>query len=111
MDEHSPLSFTATATDGDDPANNLIFSLTDGPGSVPDGATINPITGLFSWTPSESHGPGTYWFNVVVTDDGTPILSGSQTITITVNDANAVPESHGVPDPPCGLAGLWVGFL
>ena len=42
---------------------------------APAGATIDPATGEFSWTPSEAQGPGVYTFTVSVTDDGTPVLS------------------------------------
>ena len=30
------------------------------------------LGGAFSWTPSEAQGPGSYTFDVVVTDDGSP---------------------------------------
>ena len=64
------LGFTATATDTDLPANTLTFSLADGTaGSVPAGAAIT-AGGVFSWTPGEAQGPGSYTFDVVVTDDG-----------------------------------------
>ena len=58
---------------------------------MPAGASIDPATGVFSWTPSEAQGPGTYTFDVVVSDDGTPNLSDSETITVTVNEVNVAP--------------------
>ncbi|HEY5650101.1 MAG TPA: Ig-like domain-containing protein, partial [Acidimicrobiia bacterium] len=74
IDEQVELSFTATASDSDVPAQTLTFSLADGAtGSVPAGATINPTTGVFSWTPTETQ-DGSYTFDVVVTDNGTPNL-------------------------------------
>ena len=87
-DEEFELSFTVTAIDADLPANGLTYSLS---GSVPTGAAIDPDTGFFSWTPSESQGPGSYTFDVVVTDDGIEPLSASETITVTVNDVNETP--------------------
>ena len=88
--EGSPLTFTATATDADLPANTLTFSLADGvSGAVPAGAGIT-ATGGFSWTPSEAQGPGTYVFDVVVSDNGAPGLSDSETITVTVSGVAAV---------------------
>ena len=46
-------------------------ALADGAtGSVPAGATIDPATGVFTWTPTETDGPGSYVFDVVVTDSG-----------------------------------------
>ena len=85
--EGTELSFTATATDTDLPANTLTFSLADGTGSIPTGATIT-AGGLFSWTPTEAQGPGTYTFDVVVSD-GT--ITDSETITVTVTEANSAP--------------------
>ena len=87
IDELSLLSFTATATDADIPANALTFSLA---GAVPAGASITP-GGLFTWTPTEAQGPGPYTFDVVVIDDGAPNLADSETITVTVNEVNLAP--------------------
>ena len=79
IDGSGALTFTATATDADLPSNALTFSL-DG---APAGATIDPATGEFSWTPDANQG-GPHTFDVVVTDDGTPNLSSRETITVTV---------------------------
>jgi len=87
VDELATLSFTATATDADVPPNTLTFSLV----GAPAGATINGSTGAFSWTPTEAQGPGTYPFTVKVTDNGSPNLSDSEVITVTVNEVNAAP--------------------
>jgi hypothetical protein len=82
--EGSPLSFTATATDADLPAQSLSFSLT----GAPAGATINASTGAFSWTPTEAQGPGSYSFDVLVSDGA---LTDSETITVTVTEVNDAP--------------------
>ncbi len=74
------------ATDGDSPANTLHFSLN----GAPVGATVTP-TGRFEWTPNEAQGPGTYTFDVVVTDDGSPAMTDSQTLTIRVAEGNNAP--------------------
>ena len=95
VDEGNELTFTATATDADIPANALTFSLA---GAVPVGATIDPGTGVFTWIPAEDQGPGSYTFNVVVTDDGTPALVDSETITITVNEVNKAPVLDAIGD-------------
>src|SRR5205814_858724 len=50
VDGGALLPFTAAATDADLPTNALTFSLVFGP----DGAAIDPATGVFSWTPSEA---------------------------------------------------------
>jgi hypothetical protein len=55
------------------------------------GATIGAATGAFSWTPTEAQGPGTYPVTIVATDNGSPVLTGSAAITITVNEVNQAP--------------------
>ncbi len=84
------LGFTATASDADVPANTLTFSLAAGGGAVPAGASIT-AGGVFSWTPTEAQGPGMFTFDVVVTDNGTGMLSDSETITVTVTEVNLPP--------------------
>src|SRR5262249_12081303 len=93
VDEGSTLTFTATFSDTDVPPNTPTFSLVN----APDGATINPATGAFSWTPNESQGPGTYTFTVKVTDNGSPPQSDQMAIPVTVNEVNLAPVLSGVP--------------
>ena len=88
VDEGSLLSFTAVATDADQPPQKLIFSLAP---EEPSGARINPDTGVFAWTPTEEQGPGTYEVTIQVTDNGVPSLSATQTISIRVNEVNNPP--------------------
>ncbi|GIK36271.1 MAG: hypothetical protein BroJett011_01040 [Chloroflexota bacterium] len=87
INEDSLLTFTATASDSDLPPNTLTFSLVN----APSGATINSSTGAFTWTPSETQGPGSYILTVIVNDNGNPALTDSETITITVNEVNQAP--------------------
>ena len=94
VDEGSTLTFTASATDPDLPANTLAFSLANGTTNcfavttclVPAGATIDPATGAFSWTPPDN---GTFRFNIVVTDNGSPVAHDAEELTVTV--ANVAP--------------------
>jgi len=85
--ELTQISFTATASDPD-VGQTLRFSIDAG---APAGVSINPGSGVFTWTPSEAQGPGSYQVTVRVTDNGSPNLTASETITITVNEVNAVP--------------------
>lgn len=79
VDELTPLSFTATASDPD--GQTLTFSLQN----APYGATINPATGIFTWTPAEEHGPGVYSINVVASDG---FVISSESVLIIVNGVN-----------------------
>ncbi|GGH12871.1 putative Ig domain-containing protein [Paenibacillus segetis] len=85
INEETLLTFTVIATDADLPANMLTYSLV----GAPAGASINPVTGVFTWTPTEAQGPGSYTFTVRVSDG---MLIDSEQITVTVNDVNAAPE-------------------
>ena len=69
-----PVTFTATATDPNT-GDTLTFSL-DG---APADATIDPATGLFTWTPPAA---GTFTFDVKVTDAGG--LSDTESVTVEV---------------------------
>ena len=105
VNEGSALGFTATATDADVPANTLTFSLVNGSTScgtvtsctIPAGASITS-GGVFSWTPTEAQGPGTYRFFVKVTDNGTPVMSDDEEITVTVAEVNVAPVLGTIGD-------------
>jgi hypothetical protein len=71
------LTFTATASDVDLPAQVLMYDLV----SPPAGATIGAGTGAFSWTPSVA---GTFPVTVRVTDSGVPAASDTETIQVQV---------------------------
>ncbi|HOW24678.1 MAG TPA: putative Ig domain-containing protein, partial [Bacteroidales bacterium] len=84
VDELFLLTFTASATDGDLPANTLTYSLV----GAPAGASIDPVTGVFTWIPTADQGPGSYTFTVKVCDNGTPVpLCDEEEITVTVNQS------------------------
>ncbi len=106
VDELVALTFTATATDADLPANTLSFSLDAG---NPTGSTINAATGAFSWTPTEAQGPGSYPVTVRVTDNGTPAMDDFEAITITVNEANVAPVLAAIGNKS-GTVGVPVTF-
>jgi hypothetical protein len=93
VNEGSPVTFTATATDADIPAQTLAYSLDPG---APAQATINPSTGAFTWTPGEADGPGVFNVTVRVTDNGSPPLDDSEAITVTVNEANSPPSINPI---------------
>jgi endonuclease G len=77
----STLTLTAVGSDLDVPAQTLTYSLT---GSVPSGASINPSTGAFSWTPTAEQGGHIYTLTVRVTDNGSPNLFAEQQFNVGV---------------------------
>ncbi|MEM7033649.1 MAG: putative Ig domain-containing protein, partial [Chloroflexota bacterium] len=67
------VSFTATASDSDIPAQSLTYSLSN----APSGATIDASSGLFTWSDSPV---GSHNVTVIVSDG---VLSDSQVVQIT----------------------------
>ena len=86
--EGAPLVFTVTASDPDLPSDRLRYALLVG---APDGATIDPETGIFKWTPAEQHGPGSFTIGVSATDSGTPALEDTTSFTVHVTETNEPP--------------------
>lgn len=75
------VSFLALATDIDLPANAHTFSLVD----PPNGAIIDPVTGLFSWRPELALSASTSPITVEVQDNGMPALSHTMHFNVMVN--------------------------
>jgi hypothetical protein len=88
VEEQTLLSIQLTATDPDLPAQTLAWQL--GPGA-PFGMSLNPSTGLLSWTPAHSQSPSTNVITVTVRDNGSPSLSDSRNIVVVVNRVNHAP--------------------
>jgi len=84
------LTFTALASDVDLPAQALTFTLDPG---APEGATISS-DGVFTWTPAETQGPGSYPVTITVSDGS---ADDSETIQIAVNEVNAPPAFTSDP--------------
>ena len=91
--EQTLMTVTNTATDSDLPANTLTYSLL----AFPSGVTINPNTGVITWSPTEAQGPGNYPITTRVVDNGTPNLSATNTFTVTVTEVNLAPSFLATP--------------
>ena len=91
VDELNTLSFTATGSDGDVPANTLSWSIVSGPGFI-------LPNGNYTWTPTEADGPGSYLVTLRVTDDGVGNLWDEESFTITVGEVNLPPVLDPVGD-------------
>ena len=83
-DELTPLTFTAEATDRDN--DPLTYSLIE---PIPDGATMDTNTGVFSWTPTETQ-DGIHTITVQVSD-GNGGGTDLQDVAITVTEVNQNP--------------------
>ena len=90
--EGNPQAFTVTASDPN--GDHLTYSLV----GAPAGASIDPVSGAFSWTPTEAQGPGSYSFTVRVTDDGNPVQAADQAVAVTVTEANQPPALAAIGD-------------
>jgi hypothetical protein len=94
-DEEALISFSAAATDID-AGQSAAFTLVAG---APAGATLDPASGVFAWTPTESDSPGVYTLTVRVTDNGMPPLSDTDSVEIVVNEINDAPIFTGGASP------------
>jgi cold shock CspA family protein len=91
------VRFTVAATDGDSD-DMLSFWLADGIDPVPQGATMDATSGEFTWEPTESQYDSVYQFNVGVSDSGSPRLSATQLVTVTLPEYNVAPEVEPFAD-------------
>jgi len=88
------VQLTVTATDSDVPSNQLTFSLDSG---APSGASIDPATGLITWTPTSAQSVGASAFRVRVTDNGQPNLSAAAGFDVEVKATpNTAPIMSGL---------------
>lgn len=104
VNEGSTLHFTAAATDADS-GQTITYSLI----GAPAGASINPATGVFSWTPTDDNPTGTpsdnYSFTVRATDSADPAAFDEQSVTVTVSNVAPTVTSVTGPVSPIGLSG------
>jgi hypothetical protein len=85
VNEGQTLSFTISANDPDGDA------LTYSASNLPSGATFDPNTQTFSWTPSYSQAGNYTNVEFTVTDNGSPMQLALEDITITVGNVNRPP--------------------
>jgi len=90
--ENVPLSFTLIATDADkEDEGKLKFSCIN----LPQGSTLDAVSGIFTWTPTFLQA-GLFKLDVKVTDSGD--LSAALPVEITVTNANRTPVLNPVED-------------
>ena len=86
VDELTLLTVTNTAIDLDVPTNMLTYMLLNPPA----GAGIDG-NGVITWIPNEAQGPGTNLITMVVTDNGVPSLSATNSFFVVINEINVPP--------------------
>jgi hypothetical protein len=96
------LLVTNSASDADLPAQILTYGLA----SAPTNAVINPNSGLFSWRPTIAQSPSTQAVAVVVSDNGVPSMSATQSFAVMVTRP-AVPILS-VATMAKGPFGFWI---
>jgi hypothetical protein len=96
------LLVTNLASDPNTPPLPLTFSLLNPPA----GASINPTNGLFTWRPAIAQSPSTPTVSVVVSDNGAPPLSATQSFTVTVTQP-ATPTMNAASITN-GQFGFWI---
>src|SRR5207244_9371104 len=84
IDEQTSLSVSASATDADLPANTLTFALV----SAPLGMSINPASGVISWTPSEAQDRRSTRLSASQQINAEPAFCVTKNITVTVREVN-----------------------
>jgi hypothetical protein len=90
VNELATLTLTNTAADPDVPAQTLTFSFA----AAPNGMTLTPLgtnAAVITWTPAQTNSPSTNTVSVVVTDNGTPPLSATNTFMVVVREVNVAP--------------------
>src|SRR5262249_22565599 len=91
--ESETLVVTNAATDVDLPPDVFTYSLLNSP----TGAVIDS-NGVITWTPSLAQGPSTNTISTVVTDNGEPNLSATNSFLVFVRDINSTPTLPSQPD-------------
>jgi hypothetical protein len=86
IDVLTTLIITNTATDSDIPANTLTYMLA----VAPTNALIDS-NGVITWTPVSAQVGTTNLFITVVTDDGLPPLSATNSFEVIINPAPIIP--------------------
>jgi hypothetical protein len=83
--ESQTLQFTISASDAD--GDRLAYSVSN----LPTGATFDSATAIFTWKPDFDQAAAYPNVHFTVTDNGTPPMSSSEAITITVGNVNRPP--------------------
>jgi hypothetical protein len=87
------LTFNNIVNDPDLPAQPLSFTLGAG---APSGINLDAGTGVFTWTPTSGQAPSTNNLSIMVSDNGTPSLSATQTFKVVVTVGIRITDIHAL---------------
>ena len=99
-----PFVFTNTAADWDIPAQTLAYTLTNS--LMATNVTINPLTGVITWTPTPAQAGLTNDLFTTVTDNGVPPKSATNSFLVIVG-TNNVPAISGIVIGATGVQFQW----
>ncbi len=92
INEFTTLTAGVNAYDPNVPPETLVFSLLSGPS----GLTMDPGTGIVSWTPAQTQSPSTNTVVVSAANNGTPPLAATNSFTVVVREVNVAPTLAGI---------------
>lgn len=99
VNEQTELRLAALQKDNPTIHGAWPYSLAPG---APSGAQIDADAGLFSWTPTEEQGPGTYEFTIRITQptavSATSVTSVAVSFRVTVREVNRAPKLTPLPE-------------
>jgi hypothetical protein len=104
------VSLAASATDANQPTPNLTFSLLSAPTNA-SLVQINNTNAAFSLRPSVAQASSTMPVSLVVTDNGNPPLSATDTFTVVVNPITLPTLSGSAANLATGQFGLTVSGM
>jgi hypothetical protein len=89
---NAPFIYTNTAQDWDVPAQQLTYVVTNSLGVT--NLTINPTNGVITWTTNGLQVGLTNVITTIVTDNGVPPMSATNTLTVVVSTNAPGPFTH-----------------
>ena len=95
VSEGQTLTFRPFLLELDPLDASLVFSLDAG---APSGASIDPNTGEFTWTPTEQQGGPRYTVTILATDATDPGMTTSIAFPIKVDEHNEAPQLGAISD-------------
>jgi hypothetical protein len=92
--EEQPFELVISAQNPAGPQSDLRYKLENPPA----GTTIDQMTGVFRWTPTELQGPGRYDIVVRVFNANRPDSFSTMRFIINVTEVNTAPVINPIPD-------------